>query len=170
MQVIEMPISEIKPYEKNPRRNDDSVDKCAESIKEYGWKQPLVVDADNVIVVGHTRYKAALKLGCETVPVVIADDLPPEKVKAYRLADNKVGEYSVWDNKLLLDELSEIDMGLFTGFDIGEVFDDILDEGDNTPIEENESGVIWELVVKSSSREKVERMAELWKEVNNELA
>lgn len=168
MRVIEKPITEIKPYEKNPRRNDDSVEKCAESIKQYGWKQPLVVDPDGVIVVGHTRYKAAVKLGLDTVPCIVADDLSPEEIRAYRIADNKVGESSVWDNKLLLGELTEIDTDLFTGFDMGGLFDDILDEGDNTPIEENTQGVIWELVVKSADKEKIERMAELWKEVCNE--
>lgn len=119
MKIIEKPLGEIKPYGKNPRRNDSSVDKCARSIADYGWRQPLVIDADGVIVVGHTRYKAAQKLGLETAPCVVADDLTPEQIKAYRIADNKVGESSVWDNKLLLEELSEIDMSLFTGFDLG---------------------------------------------------
>ena len=162
-----MPVGKIRPYEKNPRRNDDSVDKCAKSIQDYGFKQPIVVDTDGVIVVGHTRYKAAIKLGLDTVPVIVADDLTPEKVRAYRIADNKVGELSVWDNKLLLGELKEIDFELFTGFDIGGVFDDILDEGDNTPIRENEKGVIWEVVIKSNDREKIEKVAEFWKEVQN---
>lgn len=96
MQVESMSIDDIKPYENNPRDNDDAVDSVANSIKEFGWQQPIVVDKDNVIIVGHTRYKAAKKLGMDKVPVVVASKLTPEQVKAYRLADNKVGELADW--------------------------------------------------------------------------
>jgi len=110
-------LSEIKPYEKNPRVNDGAVDAVANSIREYGFRQPIVVDAEGVIIVGHTRWKAAQKLGLETVPVHVALDLPPEKVKAYRLADNKLAEMAEWDMELLPIELSElrgmdIDLGM----------------------------------------------------------
>ena len=110
-------LSEIKPYEKNPRVNDGAVDAVANSIREYGFRQPIVVDAEGVIIVGHTRWKAAQKLGLETVPVHVAVDLPPEKVKAYRLADNKLAEMAEWDMELLPIELSElrgmdIDLGM----------------------------------------------------------
>ena len=88
MKVQEMNIDEVKPYENNPRVNDKSVDDVAKSIKEFGWQQPIVVDKDNVIIVGHTRWKAAKKLGMKKVPVVVASNLTPEQVKAYRLADN----------------------------------------------------------------------------------
>ena len=108
MQVQSIKISEVKPYDKNPRKNDDGVEAVANSIKEFGWQQPIVVDKDNVIIVGHTRYKAAKKLGMDKVPVVVADNLSPEQVKAYRLADNKTGELTDWDMGLLDDELADI--------------------------------------------------------------
>lgn len=109
MNIIEKKIEDLKPYEKNPRKNDASVPKVMQSIKEFGFKVPLVVDKDGVIVTGHTRYKAAIKLGLKTVPCIIADDLTPEQIKAYRLADNKVSEFSVWDYELLAEELGELD-------------------------------------------------------------
>lgn len=108
MQVQSIKISEVKPYDRNPRKNDDGVEAVANSIKEFGWQQPIVVDKDNVIIVGHTRYKAAKKLGMDKVPVVVADNLSPEQVKAYRLADNKTGELTDWDMGLLDDELADI--------------------------------------------------------------
>ena len=119
MQVVAKSVDEIKPYENNPRNNDDAVDAVANSIKEFGWQQPIVVDIGGVIIAGHTRYKAAQKLGLKTVPVVVAKDLSEEQVKAYRLADNKSGELATWDDELLEDELvgiDDIDMADF-GFD-----------------------------------------------------
>lgn len=92
MEVVEIKLSDITPYENNPRKNDEAVDLVANSIKEFGFKQPIVVDADGVIIAGHTRYKAAKKLGIESVPVLYATDLTDDQVKAYRLADNKVSE------------------------------------------------------------------------------
>ena len=118
MKIKQMRISELKPYPKNPRINDGAVDAVAASIREFGWKQPLVVDKDGVIVAGHTRYKAAQKLGIEEVPVVVADDLTPEQVKAYRLADNKTAELAEWDFAKLDEELAELDFDMSEfGFD-----------------------------------------------------
>lgn len=112
------PIKSIRPYEKNPRRNDEAVDAVAASIKEFGWQQPIVVDRDGVIIAGHTRYKAAKKLKCDTVPVVVADDLTEDQVKAYRLADNKTGELAEWETALLGEELAGIDLDMTQfGFD-----------------------------------------------------
>ena len=108
MNVKEIKLKDIKPYGKNPRKNDQSVDKVANSIKEFGFKVPIVIDKNNVIVCGHTRYKAAKKLGLSVVPCVVADDLTEEQIKAYRLADNKVGEDSLWDIDLLGSELEDI--------------------------------------------------------------
>ena len=108
MQIVEMKLSEIRPYEHNPRRNDDAVDKVANSIKEFGWQQPIVVDKDNVIIVGHTRWKAAKKLKMKTVPVVVAD-LSEEQAKAYRIADNSTGEIATWDYDLLVPEIQGLD-------------------------------------------------------------
>lgn len=119
MQIIEKSITEIKPYEKNPRKNDEAVEYVANSIKEFGFKVPIVIDKNGVIVAGHTRYKAAQELGFEKLPCVIADDLTEEQVKAFRLADNKVGELAEWDFDLLdkeLDGIFDINMSEF-GFD-----------------------------------------------------
>ena len=119
MQIIDKKIGEIKPYEKNPRKNDNAVDAVANSISQFGFKNPIVIDGNNVIICGHTRYKAAKKLGLEKVPCVVADDLTDEQIKAYRLADNKVSELAEWDIDLLgeeLDGIFDIDMSDF-GFD-----------------------------------------------------
>lgn len=137
MEVKSMSIDDIKPYENNPRDNDDAVDSVANSIKEFGWQQPIVVDKDMVIIVGHTRYKAAKKLGMDKVPVVVASSLTPEQVKAYRLADNKVGELADWNLPKLnieLDDINDIDMSDF-GFD--ENFDDNIEENNSFGVESN---------------------------------
>ena len=97
MQIEEINVKELVPYERNPRKNDKSVDKVAESIKTFGFKVPIVIDKDNVVVCGHTRLKAAKKLGLEKAPCIRADDLNEEQIRAFRLADNKVGEESEWD-------------------------------------------------------------------------
>ena len=119
MQIIDKNIDELMPYEKNPRKNDAAVDKVTASIQEFGFKVPIVVDKDNVIAAGHTRYKAAKKLGLETVPCIIADDLTEEQINAFRLADNKTAEFAGWDFDMLSEELKgieDIDMEQF-GFD-----------------------------------------------------
>ena len=105
--VKQMDLSEIKPYDNNPRRNDEAVDPVARSIKEFGFNQPIVIDADNTIVVGHTRWKAAVKLGLKKVPVLQLD-IPPEKAKAYRIADNQTSNRSEWDPIALLKEVTEL--------------------------------------------------------------
>lgn len=113
-------VADLNPYENNPRLNDGAVDAVAASIKEFGFKVPIVVDSDGVIVTGHTRVKAAEKLGLESVPVIVASDLSPEQVKAFRLADNKTSELAEWDMGKLdieLGEIENIDMNDF-GFNI----------------------------------------------------
>lgn len=117
-QIREFGLAELKPYEKNPRRNDASVEYVANSIKEFGFKVPIVIDRDGVIVAGHTRYKAAKKLGMEKVPCIVADDLSEAQIKAFRLADNKVGEFSEWDLDLLGSELG--DLSNIFNFDMAE--------------------------------------------------
>ena len=110
-----MKISELVEYENNPRVIEHSaVVAVAESIKEFGWKQPIVVDKHNVIIAGHTRFKAAKLLGLEIVPVVIADDLSENEVRAYRIIDNKSGELTLWNPDLLVEELSVIDFDMTT--------------------------------------------------------
>lgn len=132
MKVVEMNISDIIPYENNPRKNEDAVEFVANSIREFGFQQPIVVDKDNVIVAGHTRFLASKELGYETVPCVVADNLTEEQIKAYRLADNKTNEQSFWDFTKLDEELDGIidldmeDFGFFTALD--DFPDDISDE------------------------------------------
>lgn len=118
MNIIEMNVDQIIPYENNPRKNDSAVDKVANSIREFGFKVPIVVDSENVIVAGHTRLKAAEQLGLKTVPVIVADDLTEDQIKAFRLADNKTGEIAGWDFTRLEEELDglTIEMTQF-GFD-----------------------------------------------------
>jgi len=113
-----LPVSELIPYTKNPRKNDAAVERIANLIKEYGFKKPILVDEKNnknEIIAGHTRLKAALLLGIEKVPVIFADDLSPEQVKAFRIADNKSGEWAEWDISLLTEEILDLSE---TGFDI----------------------------------------------------
>ena len=116
MNIIDLKIDDLKPYENNPRINKDAIEPVANSIEEFGFKVPIIVDRNNVIIAGHTRLLAAKKLGLNVVPCLIADDLTEEQVKAFRLADNKVGEIAEWDFEKLEEELkliSEIDMSLF---------------------------------------------------------
>ncbi len=141
MNIIDFKIENLKPYENNPRRNDGAVDYVANSIKQFGFKVPIVIDKDNVIVCGHTRYKVAKKLGIDTVPCVIADDLTDEQIKAFRLADNKVGSIAEWDFDLLGDELDgifDIDMSEFGFANLDETndFDDFVDEKPESDFEE----------------------------------
>ena len=110
MNIIEKRVKDLKPYEKNPRKNDDAVQYVANSIKEFGFRVPIVIDSDNTIVCGHTRWKASKLLNMETVPCVVADDLTEEQIKAFRIADNKVSEMAGWDFPMLDAELAEIEM------------------------------------------------------------
>jgi DNA modification methylase len=109
-------IASIRPYERNPRLNDKAVEAVAASLREFGFRQPIVIDADGVIIAGHTRYKAALKLGLQKIPVHIATDLTSEQAKAYRIADNKTGDIAEWDMEILPIEISELQE---SGFDMG---------------------------------------------------
>lgn len=127
MEAIQKSIEELRPYKNNPRKNDAAVPKVAESIKRFGFKIPILIDADNVIIAGHTRLKAAKSLGYKTVPCVVVTDLTPDQIKALRLADNKVAEFSEWDQIFLDQELEELknqfNMAAF-GFDLQEAADD----------------------------------------------
>lgn len=108
MEIKMVKIGDLKPYENNPRFNDEAVQYVVNSIKQFGFKVPMVIDKNNVIVAGHTRYKASLELGLKEVPCIVADDLNEEQIKAFRLADNKVGEKSEWNLELLDEELEQI--------------------------------------------------------------
>ena len=125
-------LAELRPYDNNPRLNDDAVPAVAASIREFGFRQPIVVDADGVIICGHTRYKAALHLGLEKVPVHVAKDLTPEQIKAYRIADNQTASLAEWNYELLPIELTDLqacnhDLGLL-GFDADDLAE-LLDPG-----------------------------------------
>jgi DNA modification methylase len=136
MKVELRPITSIRPYENNPRLNDQAVDAVVASIREYGFLQPIVIDKAGVIIAGHTRYKAALKLGLKKVPIIVAKDLSPEQIKAYRIADNQTADLSDWNYDLLPIELSELqekeyDLSLL-GFDpveLAKLLDPSLKEG-----------------------------------------
>lgn len=130
MEIVNKNIEEIKMYENNPRNNDGAVEYVANSIKEFGFKVPIVLDKNNVIVAGHTRYKAAKLLKITEIPCIIADDLSDEQVKAFRLIDNKAAELSSWDIDLLnleLENIKDIDMELFN-FEISNILDNVVDD------------------------------------------
>jgi site-specific DNA-methyltransferase (adenine-specific) len=157
LQIEERNIKDVHPYENNPRRNDDAVEYVAKSIEEFGWQQPIVVDSEGVVIVGHTRLKAAQQLGLKTVPVHVASELTEEQARAYRIADNKTSDFSLWDNTLLLSELDSIGEDIFTGFETSELFDFKFDEKNNDVLENNEDGVFYELRIRSANLELLEQ-------------
>ena len=122
MQIVEKELSWLKPYANNPRDNESAVEPVANSIKEFGFKVPIVATSDGEIINGHTRFKASKLLGLEKVPVIIADDLTDEQIKAFRLADNKVSEFSKWNEDKLRDELKQLEMDMAEfGFEFAEL-------------------------------------------------
>ncbi|HHX62469.1 MAG TPA: ParB N-terminal domain-containing protein [Epulopiscium sp.] len=131
MKIEMLSIEELVPYSKNARHNEKAVDKVASSIKEFGFKNPIIIDANNEIIAGHTRLLAAKKLGIIEVPTIMAEDLSPEQVRAFRIADNKTGEYAEWDFELLAQELEELNKEGYsldlTGFDFSEA-EKLMDE------------------------------------------
>mgnify|MGYP005822060845 CR=1 FL=1 len=142
MQINNVAIGAVVPYARNPRRNDAAISKVAASLQEFGWRQPIVVDAEMVVVAGHTRLEAARSLGMGEVPIHVATGLTPEQIKAYRLADNRVGQEAEWDQELLrleLGELESMDFALdLTGFDSDELLElmaDPFEEGQTDPDE-----------------------------------
>lgn len=112
MNIIEIPVNQLKPYKKNARYNENAVPKVAESIRQFGFKVPIVVDKEMVVITGHTRLSAAKSLGMTKVPCIIADDLTPQQVKAFRLVDNRTSEYASWNYELLQTELEKINIDL----------------------------------------------------------
>jgi phosphoenolpyruvate-protein kinase (PTS system EI component) len=108
MKIVNLKIDDLKPYDKNPRKNENAVDEVAKSLKEFGFRQPLVIDENHVVIVGHTRLLAAKKLGLKEVPCHIAKDLSEAKIKAYRIMDNRTSEFSDWDKDLLTSEMLDI--------------------------------------------------------------
>ena len=150
MKIVDKPIEWLRPYENKPRNNEQAVEAVANSIKEFGFKVPIVATIDGEIVNGHTRFKAAKFLKLKTVPVLIADDLTEEQIKAFRLADNKTGELADWDVELLYSELDEL-----TGFDMTMFgFEDIDFSLDDFEEDEKETGE--EADIDSEEKPKVE--------------
>lgn len=143
MKIKEMKLEELKPYENNPRINEGAVQFVANSIKEFGFQVPIVIDKDNVIVTGHTRYEASKQLGLKKVPCVIADELTEEQIKAFRIADNKTQEKASWDFTKLTEEIDSLgDIFNFTDFGFGQFELDVLknlnDFDEEMPKEEEE--------------------------------
>jgi len=149
--IVMLPVSEVRPYEKNPRKNTNAVKFVKASIEQFGFKVPIIIDSNRVIVCGHTRLLAAKSLGMSEVPCIMADDLTDDQIRAFRLADNKVGEFAEWDMDLLGDELDaisdacDIDMGDF-GFDLSDGDEDTEVVEDEVPEEVEpvcKKGEIW---------------------------
>jgi DNA modification methylase len=158
-------INSIKPYENNPRKlSDKAIETVAMSLKEYGFRQPIVVDKDRIIVVGHTRFRASKKLGFKEVPITIADNLTPEQINGYRIADNRTSEESEWDNELLKMELKELDLKDFnlelTGFN--------EDQLNNMLFEEKE-GLTDEDEVPEAPEKPITKLGDIWKLGNHRL-
>ena len=127
MNVIEIPIDQLKPYKKNARFNENAIPKVAESIKQFGFKNPVIVDKNMVIICGHTRIEGAKLLGLKKVPCIIADDLTPKQVKAFRLVDNRTSEFASWNYDLLQTELESLDYDL-SDFEFPDLtYEDTLD-------------------------------------------
>lgn len=145
MNIVHKKLDDLIPYDNNPRNNDEAVSYVAESIKEFGFKVPIVIDKNNIIVAGHTRYKASKKLGIKEVPCLVADDLTDEQVKAFRLADNKVSEVATWDFEKLDLELSELELNM-------ELFGFESVEGDVLPEEIIEDDFEIELPVETKAK------------------
>ena len=158
MTIYEYNLSEIRPYQNNPRNNRTAVDAVAESIRRFGFKQPIVIDADKTIVCGHTRYLAALKLKLATVPCVLADDLSDDEIKAYRLLDNKLHELSSWDDELLARELDSFEFD-FEPFGVEFTCDDFCqnldDENDDKDVPQS-----FQLIVECDDEESQDELYE----------
>lgn len=154
VKVVMRKLEDLRPYAGNPRQNDNAVAAVAESIRQFGWQQPIVVDKDDIIVVGHTRFKAAQRLGLKTVPVIKAENLTEEEARAYRLADNRLAELAQWDFEKLGEELDKLDSFEFDsfGFDFSFMeYDEKLDdnlaeyyEADGGTEESRNSRLFWQ--------------------------
>ena len=158
-------INSIKPYENNPRKlSEKAIEKVAMSLKEYGFRQPIVVDKDRIIVAGHTRFRASKKLGLKQVPVSIIDNLTPEQINAYRIADNRTAEESEWDNELLKMEIKELEDKDFKldllGFNEDQLNDLLFEE---------KQGLTDEDEVPETPEEPITKLGDIWKLGNHRL-
>jgi DNA modification methylase len=165
MKIEIVDINTIKPYENNPRKlKDSAIEKVAKSIKEFGFRQPIVVDKEKIIVVGHTRYRASKKLGLTNVPITIADNLTPEQINAYRIADNRTNEEAEWDIELLKTELKDLQLKDFdldlTAFDEDQLNNFLFEEKD---------GLTDEDAVPETPEEPITKLGDIWKLGNHRL-
>jgi DNA modification methylase len=165
MQIKLAEISNIKPYENNPRKlSDQAIEKVAMSLKEYGFRQPIVVDKDMVIVAGHTRYRASKKLGLKQVPISVIDNLTEEQINAYRIADNRTAEESEWDNELLKMEIKELEAKDFKLDLLG-----FNDEQLNNILFEEKQGLTDEDEVPEAPEEPITKLGDIWKLGNHRV-
>ena len=165
MQIKLAEISNIKPYENNPRKlSEQAIEKVAMSLKEYGFRQPIVVDKDMVIVAGHTRFRASKKLGLKQVPISVIDNLSEEQINAYRIADNRTAEESEWDNELLKMEIKELEAKDFKLDLLG-----FNDEQLNNILFEEKQGLTDEDEVPETPEEPISKLGDIWKLGNHRL-
>ena len=165
MQIKIAEISTIKPYENNPRKlSEDAIKKVAMSLKEYGFRQPIVVDKNMVIVAGHTRYRASKKLGLKQVPISVIDNLSEEQINAYRIADNRTAEESEWDNELLKMEIKELEAKDFKLDLLG-----FNDEQLNNILFEEKQGLTDEDEVPETPEEPISKLGDIWKLGNHKV-
>jgi DNA modification methylase len=165
MKIEIVDINTIKPYENNPRKlKDSAIEKVAKSIKEFGFRQPIVVDKEKIIVVGHTRYRASKKLGLTNVPITIADNLTPEQINAYRIADNRTNEEAEWDIELLKTELKDLQLKDFD-LDLTAFNEDQL----NNFLFEEKEGLTDEDAVPETPEEPITKLGDIWKLGNHRL-
>ena len=165
MQIKLAEISNIKPYENNPRKlSEQAIEKVAMSLKEYGFRQPIVVDKNMVIVAGHTRYRASKKLGLKQVPISVIDNLSEEQINAYRIADNRTAEESEWDNELLKMEIKELEAKDFKLDLLG-----FNDEQLNNILFEEKQGLTDEDEVPETPEEPISKLGDIWKLGNHRL-
>lgn len=164
MEIIEKSLSELKPYENNPRINDSAVPFVANSIKDFGFKVPIIIDKDGVIVAGHTRFKAAMSLQLEKVPCIVADDLTPKQIAAFRLADNKVGEIADWDMEALQAELATLNDFDMSDFGFGDM--DFPMEEEKSPKKPKEESFDVDAALKKTP---ITKLGDLWLLGNHRL-
>ena len=168
MNILNIDIDKIIPYINNPRNNENAIDKVASSIKEFGFKVPIVIDKNNVVITGHTRLLASKKLGLKEVPCVVANDLSEAQIKAFRIADNKVSEYSKWDKDLLrieLEGLEEMDFDLdlvnidYSDFDleIDCIEDDFVEIKEREDLSDKVNSA-YEIIIECDNEEEQEEM------------
>ena len=168
MNILNIDIDKIIRYVNNPRNNEEAIDKVASSIQEFGFKVPIVIDKDNVVITGHTRLLASKKLGLKEVPCVVANDLSEAQIKAFRIADNKVSEYSKWDKDLLrieLEGLEEMDFDLdlvnidYSDFDleIDCIEDDFVEIKEREDLSDKVNSA-YEIIIECDNEEEQEEM------------